>query len=60
MTELLATIIATMCINSSGTDYDWKCIDQINNCAVELKTLATKESIKRCIEEYDKNSNRFE
>lgn len=60
MTDLLVTIIASLCINTSGTDYDWQCVDQINNCAVGLKTLVTEQSIKRCIEEYDKNSNRLE
>lgn len=56
MTELLASIIFAMCLSPSGDDYNWECVDKINNCAVELKTLITNESIQRCIEEY-KTSN---
>lgn len=53
MTDLLVTIIASICIQPGGLDYDWKCVDKINNCAVELKTLVTKESIIKCVGEYE-------
>lgn len=57
MTDLLVTIIASLCIQPSGADYNWECVDQINNCAVELKTLITAESIKRCVDKYQGDKN---
>jgi len=53
MTELLATIILSMCATPSGLDIDDTCVDKINNCAVEIKTLITPESITKCVKEYE-------
>lgn len=53
MTELLATIILSICATPSGLDVDDKCVDEINNCAVELKTSITSDSIQKCLKEYE-------
>lgn len=53
MTDLLVTIILSVCSVQGGLDIDDKCVDKINNCAVEIKTLITEASIKKCLEEYN-------
>jgi len=53
MTDLLVTIILSVCSLPGGLDVDDKCVDKINNCAVEIKTLITEASIKKCLEEYN-------
>lgn len=54
MTELLITIILAVCPPSmdEGTN---ECMEEINNCAVELGTLVTSESIQRCVDEYEQS-----
>lgn len=54
MTDLLVTIILAVCPPSFDGATN-ECMEQITNCAVEIKTLVTKESIKRCVEEYEKD-----
>lgn len=52
MNELLVTIILAICPASFDGSTN-ECMEQINNCAVELKTLVTAKSIKKCVEEYE-------
>lgn len=56
MNELLVTIILAVCPPShdGGTN---ECMEQITNCAIELKTLVTTDSIKKCVGEYDEESS---
>ena len=52
MTEFIVTIILAVCSPSidGGTN---ECMEQINNCAVESKTLITPESIDKCVNQYE-------
>jgi len=52
MTELLVTMILAVCPPSINGDTN-ECMENITNCAVELKTLITPESINKCIKEYE-------
>ena len=53
MTSLILVIAAACSVGSGeSSDYDWNCVDKINNCAVDKKGKTSEELIKKCLEEY--------
>lgn len=61
MSDLLVAIIVALCpgtdINDKGQVVTTECQEKIVNCAVELKSLVTENSIKKCLEEYSNERN---
>ena len=55
MSDLLVAIILSVCpIPEHGVKIT-PCMEEVYNCADELHTLITEKSIKKCLEEHEKN-----
>jgi hypothetical protein len=47
--EILLTVIFATCLQPGASDYDWSCVDFINNCAVGKAGKIEQEKVSECL-----------
>jgi len=57
--NLLVTVIFTMCLQPGASDYDWACVDFLNNCAADETGEIKHDKIKKCLI-YFKKGEKYE
>lgn len=48
----LVVVIFAACLSPNTTDYDWECVDFMNNCAINKSGKAEEKKVEQCLERW--------